>query len=69
VVGEWSLATPNNCQNQAYFASQQIGAYETYGSGWFMWAHNNAQGWREWSFKAAYDAGWIKPKGMKTPNC
>jgi hypothetical protein len=68
IVGEWSLATPNNCGNQSYFASQQIGAYEM-GSGWFMWAHNHAQGWKEWSFKHSRNSNWINLTGTNRLQC
>lgn len=62
VVAEWSLATPAEllCDRQKYFASQQIAAFEK-GSGWFMWAHNNAQNMPEWSFKHSYENKWINP--------
>lgn len=68
VVGEWSLATPMPCDNQAFFARQQIGAFEK-GSGWFMWAHNHALIWREWSYKHSHESNWINPLGNNSPQC
>jgi len=70
IVGEFSLATPAelNCDNREFFASQQIGVYET-GSGWFMWAHNHQLNWKEWSFKHSYENNWIKPNGPNSAQC
>jgi glucan 1,3-beta-glucosidase len=68
IVGEWSLATPHTCDNQPFFASQQIGAYEV-AAGWFMWAHNHGQGWKEWSFKHSHDSNWINPAAPNNPQC
>jgi len=71
IVGEWSLATPAelNCGGQDYFARQQIGAYENWGSGWFMWSHDHAQNWREWSYRHSYDANWMRPTANYSPQC
>lgn len=69
IVGEWSLATPNEmCNDQDVFARQQIGAFEM-ASGWFMWAHNNGQNMREWSFKDSYANKWINPSANNTLQC
>lgn len=71
IVGEFSLSIPSNlnCNKQDFFARQQIGAFEKYGSGWFMWAHNNGQGWSDWSFKDSYNKKWINPNGKNTLQC
>jgi glucan 1,3-beta-glucosidase len=70
IVGEFSLATPGefNCDGQAYFARQQIGAFEK-AEGWFMWAHYNGQNMREWSFSDSYANQWIDPDGNNNPQC
>jgi len=68
VVGEWSLATPNPCNNQADFAKHQIGIYER-GSGWFMWSFKHEQGWQEWSFLDSHRNGWINLQQDNTVNC
>jgi len=70
IVGEWSAATPGElgCNNQADFVKQQIGMFET-ASGWVMWAHANGQGWREWSYRDSFAAGWINPNGPNNPQC
>ncbi|KAG4078349.1 hypothetical protein HA402_013059 [Bradysia odoriphaga] len=70
VVGEWSIATPGefNCDGQAEFARQQIGAFEQT-EGWFMWAHYNGQNMREWSFEHSYANKWIDPAGDNSPQC
>lgn len=62
VVGEWSLATPQNCQNQAEFARNQIGVFESV-SGWIMWNFKHEVGWNEWDFLASYKKGWIPKLG------
>lgn len=69
IVGEFSLATPKPCGGQDFFASQQIAAFEKSGSGWFMWAHDHAQNWQEWSYKKAYENHWIDPNGPKHLQC
>lgn len=70
VVGEWSIATPGEfgCDGQAYFASQQIAAFEE-AEGWIMWAHYNGQGMMEWSFQHSYENGWIDPAGNNIRQC
>ncbi|KAJ6634853.1 putative glucan 1,3-beta-glucosidase A [Pseudolycoriella hygida] len=70
VVGEWSIATPGefNCDEQGYFARQQIGAFEK-AEGWFMWAHYNGQNMREWSFNHSFANNWINPAGDNSPQC
>lgn len=70
VVGEWSLALPNElqCNDQKYFAQQQIGSYEV-ATGYFFWAHNNQQGWKHWSFNHSYKEGWIRPSSTNTAQC
>ncbi len=70
IVGEWSIATPGefNCDGQAAFARQQIGAFEK-AEGWFMWAHYNGQNMREWSFNDSYAMNWINPAGDNSPQC
>lgn len=70
IVGEWSIATPGefNCDGQAHFARQQIGAFEK-AEGWFMWAHYNGQNMREWSFNHSYANNWIDPAGDNSPQC
>lgn len=69
VVGEWSLATPSPCNNQADLARQQIGVWEGSGSGWFFWSHNNGQNWAEWSFKHSLNNGWIRPNDNNVARC
>jgi glucan 1,3-beta-glucosidase len=59
VVGEWSLATPSNCEGTIRtMAKQQIGVYER-ASGWFMWNFKHGAGWNEWDFLASVNKGWI----------
>ena len=71
VVGEWSIATPNNCGNQSTFARNQIGVFETASSGWVMWSFKNGQGWTEWDFLASNAKGWIPKLGSTKikPTC
>jgi len=68
VVGEWSLATPKPCKNQAEFAKQQIGVYER-GSGWFFWTFKHEQGWQEWSFLDSQRNGWINLNQDNAASC
>ncbi|CAG7726447.1 unnamed protein product [Allacma fusca] len=68
IVGEWSLATPKNCNNQGYFARQQMGVYEV-ASGWVMWTFKHGAGWSEWDFMASQRNGWINLSGAITPQC
>lgn len=70
VVGEWSLATPINCNNnRANIAKQQVGVYESTSSGWFFWAHKNEQKWESWSFEDSFRNGWLKPMSNYTASC
>jgi len=73
VVGEWSSATPGqlNCNQQAAFTRNQIGVYETAGSGWFMWSWKHPLGWNEWSYTDANRLGWVPQlgSGPVQPQC
>lgn len=70
VVGEWSLATPRNCDgSRANLAKQQIGVWEANSSGWFFWAHKNEQKWYSWSLEDSYRLKWINPNATYIASC
>ncbi|KAJ2807989.1 hypothetical protein H4R20_001059, partial [Coemansia guatemalensis] len=64
IVGEWSLALPQNALNgreneaRRKFAEAQLDAYEQGGAGWVFWCFKTEDS-PEWSFLDALDRSWI----------
>ncbi|KAJ2079360.1 hypothetical protein H4R24_003835 [Coemansia sp. RSA 988] len=64
IVGEWSLALPQNAFNgrekeaRRKFAEVQLDAYEQGGAGWIFWCFKTENS-PEWSFLDALDRSWI----------
>ncbi|PIA16766.1 glycoside hydrolase [Coemansia reversa NRRL 1564] len=72
IVGEWSLALPQNALNgreneaRRKFAEAQLDAYEQGGAGWVFWCFKTENS-PEWSFLDALDRSWI-PQPLSSRN-